>query len=66
MNEEYKTKLLSGTLHGYVAWQETDNETEKERFYCQPHGESSPLSTYSFNSMQELGEFIGNNKLKVY
>tara|TARA_R100000963_G_C4563564_1_gene51410 strand:+ start:189 stop:446 length:258 start_codon:yes stop_codon:yes gene_type:complete len=62
----YTTKLLSGTIHGYVAWKETDNETEKERFYCHPHRESSPLSTNRFNSMQELGKFIGNNKLKVY
>jgi|TARA_R110002020_G_C15896880_1_gene740631 hypothetical protein len=62
----YTTQLLSGTIHGYVAWQETDDKTGKETFYCRPHGATSLLSPSRFDSMKNLGEYIGNNKLKTY
>ena len=63
------TKLLEGSIHGYVAWQETDNETGEQSFYCVPHGTDRDwigLHQQKFSSMQELGEYIGENQLKPY
>jgi|TARA_R110000823_G_C15739948_1_gene480691 hypothetical protein len=65
----YTTKLLEGSIHGYVAWQETIDETGKETFYCVPHGidrDWTGLYQKQFSTMEELGKYIGNNKLKTY
>ena len=65
----YTTKLLEGSIHGYVAWQETDNETDEESFYCVPHGTDrdwTGLYQERFSTMKELGTYIGENKLKTY
>lgn len=63
-------KLLEGSIHGYVAWQETDKTTGVETYKCLPHGESSgdwvSVYTKSFSSIEELGRYIGQNKLKTY
>jgi len=60
------TKLLEGSIYGYVAWQEADNKTGTETFFCLPHGAERGWSTKQFNSMEELGHYIGENKLKTY
>jgi hypothetical protein len=65
----FTTKILEGSIHGYLAWQETENDTGTETFFCVPHGignEWRGLHQKSFTTIKELGEYIGQNKLKTY
>ena len=59
-------ELLSGSIHGYVAWKETNDENGKETFYCVPHDHDRAWHTQSFPSMEKLGQYIGQNQLKPY
>ena len=56
-------KKMLGTVHGYLAWQETDNDTGEDTFHCVPH---DGWDYKQFPSMEELGKYIGQNKLKTY
>ena len=56
-------KKMLGTVHGYLAWQETDNDTGEDTFHCVPH---DGWDYKQFPSMEKLGKYIGQNNLKTY